>query len=406
MSGEHEYFTVIMDASPEAPGEFLIFPFGTVTGTGMEPFTVDAASIESVRADHQAKGRDGVIDYEHQTLTGGIAPAAGWIKGFFNNGSGLACRVDWTEKAKEFIKNREYRYFSPVVGLDKKRHLVNIQSIALTNLPKGHNLTPLVMKALEAQSSASSNQPFETRAVSSGLAKDAGANDIKKSGEGDHDSFTGKEEGMKEFLTLLGLPEGTSKEKAIEVMSARMHIAAGHEALKSQLATALNVSSTATSQEVMGAINALKEASSTVACQEVMSELGLSAAASKSDAIATIRALKQTQVTGISVAEFQAMKEKLAQRDANDLVTEAMKAGKITAAQKEWATEYAKADPAGFKVFVEKAPVVVTMKEIGGAGPDQPPAKEQITETDRIVMKQMGISEEEFKEFLAQKIVG
>jgi phage I-like protein len=142
--------TLIMGLSPGAPDEFVIFPLGQVTGTDMEPFTVDYGSIESVKAAHQAKGTDTVIDYEHQTLTGQVAPAAGWVKDFFLNSSGLACRVDWTDRAKEYIKNREYRYFSPVVGLDKERNLVSIQSIALTNLPKGHDLTPLAMKGIEA----------------------------------------------------------------------------------------------------------------------------------------------------------------------------------------------------------------------------------------------------------------
>lgn len=142
--------TLIMGINQGAPDEFVIFPLGMVTGTDMEPFTVDTGSIESVKAAHQAKGTDTVIDYEHQTLTGQVAPAAGWVKDFYLTGNGLACRVDWTDRAKEYIKSKEYRYFSPVVNLDKNRRLVSIQSIALTNLPKGHDLTPLAMKAIEA----------------------------------------------------------------------------------------------------------------------------------------------------------------------------------------------------------------------------------------------------------------
>ncbi|MEW5804452.1 MAG: phage protease [bacterium] len=152
MRNVNQQVTLSMSMSPEAPDEFLIFPLGQVTGTGMEPFTVDESSVASVKLSHLAKGTDTVIDYEHQTLTGEVAPAAGWIKDFFLKGNGLACRVDWAEKAKEFIRNREYRYFSPVVGLDKDRHLVSIQSIALTNLPKGNNLTPLVMKGIDTAS--------------------------------------------------------------------------------------------------------------------------------------------------------------------------------------------------------------------------------------------------------------
>ena len=154
-----QILTLIMGISHGAPDEFIIFPLGQVTGSGMEPFTVDTGSIESVKSAHQAKGTDTVIDYEHQTLTGQVAPAAGWVKDFFLTGNGLACRVDWTDRAKEYIKSKEYRYFSPVVNLDKNRRLVSIQSIALTNLPKGHDLAPLSMKSIEAQSMEAMNQP-------------------------------------------------------------------------------------------------------------------------------------------------------------------------------------------------------------------------------------------------------
>ncbi|MEW6378603.1 MAG: phage protease [bacterium] len=353
--------TITMEASPSAPSEFLIFPLGQVTGIGMEPFTVDEASIESVRAAHRAKGVDTVIDYEHQTLTGGIAPAAGWIKEFFFDGTGLACRVDWTEPAREMIKNRQYRYYSPVVGLDKTRRLVAIQSMALTNLPRGNNLVPLVMKALDSQTNV-------------------------------------KEEIMlKQVLVLLGLPEDTSEEKALLAMKARLN----QPVIGQEIMSALNLPPEATSMDVLGAIQGLKTSGLRfpVACTEIMTELGLAAAATKSEAIATIRALKQPQTAGISVEEFQAMKEKLARQEADGLVTEAMKAGKVTAAQKDWATAYAKGDPAGFKMFVEKAPVVVMMKDVGAGDPPAGETRAEITETDRVVMKQMGMSEEDFKKY-------
>ena len=47
-----------MDTHPAVLSEFLIFPLGTVTGSGMEPFTVDEAGIESAQAHHRAKGVD------------------------------------------------------------------------------------------------------------------------------------------------------------------------------------------------------------------------------------------------------------------------------------------------------------------------------------------------------------
>lgn len=50
----------------------------------------------------------------------------------------------------------------------------------------------------------------------------------------------------------------------------------------------------------------------------------------------------------------------LAERNASDAVTAAMRAGKIVPAQKEWATSYAMNDPEGFKAYAEAAPVIVS----------------------------------------------
>jgi len=350
---------VHMSVGVDAPSEFLIFPFGTVTGAKMEPIKVDAESVASVRAYHEKMGNDMVIDYEHQTLYGQIAPAAGWIKEFYDGG-GLCCRSEWTAKAREYIKNREYRYFSPVALLDERRHLIGVNTMALTNSPRGHNLTPLVMSLSTAGGAVTS---------------------IKQ-----------KEKSMlKEVLALLGLPADTTEGQAIVAMSTRLKAPAAQEVM-----SALKLKPEATAQEVCRAINDLQIP--VVACKEVMSELGLQQTAGASEVIATIRAIKQAQANGVSAVEFEAMKNKIVQREADDLVSEAMKAGKITAAQKDWATKYAREDQEGFKLFVERAPVVISMKTITDTPPKRD-AMSDLTQEDREVMKQFELSEEDFKKF-------
>mgnify|MGYP006297041577 FL=1 len=55
--------------------------------------------------------------------------------------------MKWTEKAKQYLKNREYRYFSPVFFLRKSdRKVMQIVNAALTNLPKINELKPIVSK--------------------------------------------------------------------------------------------------------------------------------------------------------------------------------------------------------------------------------------------------------------------
>ena len=44
-------------------------------------------------------------------------------------------KVQWTQKAKEYLKNREYRYLSPTIMVRKDRRVSAVSSVALTNSP-------------------------------------------------------------------------------------------------------------------------------------------------------------------------------------------------------------------------------------------------------------------------------
>ena len=92
-------------------------------------------------ADWQGRKNRVVIDYEHQTLhtetNGQPAPAAGWITNLvYNVNVGLFADVEWTAKARDFIKNGEYRYISPVFSFDPQTGAITrLHSAALTNNP-------------------------------------------------------------------------------------------------------------------------------------------------------------------------------------------------------------------------------------------------------------------------------
>lgn len=87
-----------------------------------------------------AEGKDLPIDWEHasdiKAPNGDQAPAAGWIKALETRISELWARVEWTPKAIEQIRNREYRYISPVFIYEKETRRINrITSAGLTNQP-------------------------------------------------------------------------------------------------------------------------------------------------------------------------------------------------------------------------------------------------------------------------------
>lgn len=146
-----------------APEWIEIFPAGDYTYDWegkAETALCDAESRALVIAAFEARGNDLVVDYEHQTLDGDQAPAAGWITALEDRGdAGLWARVEWTEKAKAYLETGEYRYDSPVFTVDREtRRVVKLHHIALTNWPASHNRT-----ALTEQIAAKARAMYEPR---------------------------------------------------------------------------------------------------------------------------------------------------------------------------------------------------------------------------------------------------
>jgi phage I-like protein len=118
------------------PEWILLLPAGQVELLGrLEPLQVDSESLASMVAAFRSRGLDLVIDYEHQSLQGRQAPAAGWIKDLEGRPDGLWARVEWTSQAREYLHNRKYRYFSPVLQLDPEtRKPLALMQVGLTNI--------------------------------------------------------------------------------------------------------------------------------------------------------------------------------------------------------------------------------------------------------------------------------
>lgn len=131
-----------------APVEFQIFPYGKVDIEGDQAAVLDDESMSLIINSFNRRGNEMVVDYEHQTLKNDKAPAAGWIKKLVNRGKqGLWAVVDWTVTATDFLKNREYRYFSPVFNVRKSdKKIINLFNVALTNSPMLNNLQPIIAK--------------------------------------------------------------------------------------------------------------------------------------------------------------------------------------------------------------------------------------------------------------------
>ena len=101
-----------------APEIVKLLPLGHVS-TKKGDFEVDEESFKAMKAQMQQHGVDIVIDYEHQTLKDIQAPAGGWIKELVLQDGAIAAKVEWTDTARQYLKNKEYRYLSPVVLVGK-----------------------------------------------------------------------------------------------------------------------------------------------------------------------------------------------------------------------------------------------------------------------------------------------
>jgi len=113
---------------------------------------IDAALAAALIARFNARANPRVIDYEHQTLGEGPAPAAGWFKGLeWREGEGLyATGIEWTSRAAAMLKAGEYRYISPVFSYAPGDGAVlDIQMAALTNNPGLDGMKAAALKAAQ-----------------------------------------------------------------------------------------------------------------------------------------------------------------------------------------------------------------------------------------------------------------
>lgn len=160
---DKERFAVMsgVEASRELPEQIPVLRYGKNTYTklnsGSAEFEFSEKDADAVLVEFSRRGLEIPIDYEHQTLSGVQAPAAGWIDKLEKTKDGLTAKVKyWTETAKKYLTNGEYRYFSPVIKFSRTgRNISGLHSVALTNNPALDDIPALVADEL---SGAESNQ--------------------------------------------------------------------------------------------------------------------------------------------------------------------------------------------------------------------------------------------------------
>jgi phage I-like protein len=320
-----------------APGEFQLLPEGRIEIAGEPPAYIDQAAAEGVIRHFKSRGNDMVIDYEHQTLSDKQAPAAGWIRELIWKGQeGLWAIVEWTKKAREYLENREYRYFSPVMWVGQEdRKVKAVVNVALTNSPAMNNIRPIVAKSLDWE-----------RIEGLFPENEKEANMIEK------------------LRKILGLPADAGEDRVLEAVT-------------------LSVNRNATM----------------VACREVLDALGAKAEAGRDEVVQLVASLKAPGDAAVALSrQVTELTAKIARMEQDDLVSLALKEGKTSPEELDkWGRDLALKNPESFKLIVLSRPagsvipvdqIVVAKDRTGGAlDSDQKKINEMCGVTDEAFTK-------------------
>lgn len=341
-SGSHMAALSLEIASNGTPdGYFLVFPEGaTRSGDGSgRPTECDSWKLTASNgyplADLlNARPTDMVIDYEHQTLhkerNGQPAPAAGWLAaGQFEyvDGVGLCNRApSWTTRATQAIAGREYRYKSPVIAYDGDGIVTNVMNVAITNQPALLTLDELA--SLSAKFNPLNANEKQDKKMKPLLAY---------------------------IIAALGLAETTTEDEAVTALSAQV------DDFKTK-ATAAKVT-----------IDADKPLA---ALSSVFTAVNASGAAPDPAKYVPVETMTQT----VAALNAQITTLQGNQVDPNDaLLTAALSDGRLLPAQESWAKSYAASDPAGFKAFLDNAPVIAALNSKQTHGKPDPVSGDKIT---------------------------
>lgn len=308
---------------------------------------IDAAAASKVIARFKARKTPPVLDYEHQTLhkeeNGQPAPAAGFFRDLeWREGQGLFAQVELTQRAVQYLRDGEYRYFSPVFMYSPKTgDVLDLQMGALTNFPAIDGMQELSLRA----------------AATFGLFDDEEppVNPL-----------------LKAVLAALGLADTTTEEQAIAALTA-------HTENRAALRT------------LVGAAIDADDAAVLAACT------GLKAKAGNPDPakFVPVDALQAVQ------GQVAALSARLQERDNKDLESEiqaALADGRLLKPLEGWARDLGKKDRAALTAYLGAAAPIAALGGSQTAGQQpQPDPSTGLTDSEMAVCTAMGLSPEQFK---------
>lgn len=351
------YAALSFALSPNALGEIQLFPAGEFRSRDIRPvgiagWKIDAAIAARVIARASARKTPFVIDYEHQTLNaeknGQPAPASGWFQG-----AGLVWREPASIGANGPVEGGLYA--TGVAWTVKAKSYIEAQEYKFISPVFSYDMKS--GEVLQIEMAALTNNP----GLDGMDAVEALATSFFRSQE----PTNRKDQDMKALAVLLGLPED------------------------------------ATEAEINAALVALKAEADTQKAEIAALKTETAALKTKSPDPAKYVPIETVAQLQTEVATLTA---RINDGELDDVIEDALNAGKLLPAMEGWARDLGKKDLAALKTYIATTPAIAALSgmQTGGRGPNGG-ADGDLSDTDLAVCKSMGIKPEDYKATLAEQ---
>lgn len=229
----------LASAEDGAPLEWVkLLPMGKFGGKdGRGPYLIEnEAHAQAIIAASKPEGSslDPVVDYDHQTDlaavkdVGGTAPASGWIVEMQARADGIWGKIAWTTKALAALKDREYRYLSPVFPHSKSTgRVLAILRAGLTNKPN------LELGALASEETPDGDDDLNKAklAAALGLGEDATEDQIHAAITANAEAAAAATQNLALAAQAAGLKADAKPDEVVTAISAAVAAGGGDAAL-------------------------------------------------------------------------------------------------------------------------------------------------------------------------------
>ncbi|HSX60260.1 MAG TPA: phage protease [Tahibacter sp.] len=336
---EHSGDTIEIQVTPA--GEFR-----PIDGREMKvpAWRINAALAARVIDRFRARRVPPVIDYEHQTLrkeqNGQPAPAAGWFRGLsWREGKGLYGTVELTQRARDHIRAKEYRYFSPVFSYDEQTgDVLDLVFGALTNDPALDNLEPLAVLAAARLGTYSENLMNPLLAALCAALGLTASSTTEAQAVAACAAIKPKFDELDQLRNALGIGEGVGAGDAVAACTALKARADESNSLRRAIGIAESVAST----DAIAACTAIK----------TKADVASGADPAKYVPVAAVEELR----TQIAALTSESRNGKVAA-----LVETGLADGRLLPALKDWATDLGKKDFAALTAYLDKAQPIAAL---------------------------------------------